>query len=82
MLQARLEPFDLDLRGVGRANLDARVVNVTDGPARFFAGGRIKFAANGRREGAPLVIVQWQNGEPVSVYPPETAFQKPIWTKQ
>ncbi|SRR6266446_2345040 len=57
-------------------------MNVTDGPARFFAGGRIKFAANGRREGAPLVIVQWQNGEPVSVYPPETAFQKPIWTKQ
>jgi hypothetical protein len=25
------------------------------------------------------VIVQWQNGEPVSVFPPETAMAEPIW---
>ena len=30
---------------------------------------------------APLVIVQWQKGEPVTVFPPELAFAKPIWPK-
>src|SRR5438552_1373478 len=65
-----------------KVNEMLHTMNLTDGAARFFAGGRVKFAENGRREGAPLVIVQWQNGEPVSVYPPETAFAKPIWTKQ
>ena len=33
-------------------------------------------------DAAPLVIVQWQNGEPVTVYPPEAAFSKPVWPKQ
>ena len=32
--------------------------------------------------GAPLVIVQWQNGEPVAVFPKEVAAMEPMWTKQ
>ena len=39
------------------------------------------YLSNGRRIGAKLVIVQWQNGEPVWVYPPENATAKPIWPK-
>ena len=55
----------------------------TTGPAvEAFPGGQIKFGANGRREGAPLVIVQWQGGVPVTVYPEAAAFAKPVWPKQ
>jgi branched-chain amino acid transport system substrate-binding protein len=66
-----------------KVNAALHAINLTDGPgARTFPGGRIKFEENGRRAGAPLVIVQWQNGEPVTVYPPEAAFSKLVWPKQ
>lgn len=57
-------------------------LDITDGPAKYFPGNRVKFEANGRRAGAGLVIAQWQGGEPVTVYPPEAAFAKPVWPKQ
>ncbi len=58
-------------------------MDLTTGPgAKTFPGGRIQFNDAGRRIGAPLVIVQWQNGVPVTVYPPEAAFSKPAWSKQ
>jgi branched-chain amino acid transport system substrate-binding protein len=59
-----------------------RAMNLTTGPAKYFAGGRVKFDENGRREGASLLIVQWQNGVPVTVYPPNDAVANPIWPKQ
>jgi len=59
-----------------------RTMDTTTGPARFFPGGRLKFEDNGRRAGAALLIVQWQNGEPVVVYPPSSAMAKPIWSKR
>ena len=57
-----------------------RAMDTTEGPARFYPGGRLKFDDKGRRVGAPLVIVQWRNGEPVPVYPPALAVAQPIWT--
>lgn len=65
-----------------KVNAAIRSMDVTDGPARFFAGGRVKFDETGKREGARIVLVQWQNGEPVTVYPPEAAMAKPIWPKK
>ena len=59
-----------------------RAMDTTDGPARFFPGGRLKFEDNGRRSGAALLIVQWQNGEPKVVYPPASALAKPMWSKK
>jgi branched-chain amino acid transport system substrate-binding protein len=59
-----------------------RAMDTTEGPARFFPGGRLKFDENGRRAGAGLLIVQWQKGEPVVVYPPSSALAKPVWSKQ
>jgi branched-chain amino acid transport system substrate-binding protein len=58
-----------------------RAMDTSDGPARYFPGGRIKFDGNGRRVGADLVVVQWQKGVPVTVYPPESAIAQPIWPK-
>jgi branched-chain amino acid transport system substrate-binding protein len=56
-----------------------RAMDTSEGAAHFFSGGHIKFDEKGRRVGAPLVIVQWQKGEPVTVYPPQDAVAKAIW---
>jgi branched-chain amino acid transport system substrate-binding protein len=48
----------------------------------FFPGHRIKFDSKGLRENAGLVIVQWQKGTPITVYPPELAVAPPIWPKR
>ncbi len=58
-----------------------RAMDTTDGPARYFPGGRIRFDESGRRVGADVVVVQWQNGVPVTVYPPASAVAQPIWPK-
>jgi branched-chain amino acid transport system substrate-binding protein len=59
-----------------------RKMDTRDGPAKFFPGGRMKFDEQGRRVDADLIIVQWQNGVPVTVYPEASAVAKPIWPKQ
>ena len=58
-----------------------RTMDMTDGPAKLFPGGRLKFEDNGRRVGAELVVVQWQNGKPVTVFPKEIAAAEAIWGK-
>jgi branched-chain amino acid transport system substrate-binding protein len=59
-----------------------RAMDTTAGPAKYFPGGRVKFDENGRRVDADVVIVQWQNGVPVTVYPADSAVAKPIWPKR
>jgi branched-chain amino acid transport system substrate-binding protein len=58
-----------------------RAMDTTEGPAKYFPGDRIKFDDKGRRVGADVVVVQWQNGVPVTVYPPASAIAQPIWPK-
>ena len=65
-----------DRRKVAQA---IREMDTGEGPARYFAGNHLKFDDKGRRIGAPLVIIQWQNGEPVTVFPPDANAVKPIW---
>ena len=36
---------------------------------------------DGRRVGAGLTIIQWQDGTPVTVYPPRLAVSEAIWPK-
>ena len=57
-------------------------MEITEGPAAVAFPGTVGFDENGRRTGAQLVIVQWQDGVPVSVYPPEQALGTPVWPKQ
>src|SRR5215207_1316030 len=59
-----------------------RTMDTREGPAKFFPGGRMKFDEQGRRVDADLVVVQWQNGVPVTVYPEASAVAQPIWPKQ
>ena len=52
------------------------------GPAKYYPGGILKFDEKGRRVGAGVVIVQWQNGVPVTVYPKDLAVAAPFWPKR
>src|SRR5215469_12262219 len=52
------------------------------GPSKYYPGGELKFDEKGRRIGAGVVIVQWQNGVPVTVFPPDWALAQPFWPKQ
>jgi branched-chain amino acid transport system substrate-binding protein len=58
-----------------------RTMDTTEGPAKFFPGGHLKFDEKGRRVGAKLVIVQWRDGKPITVSPPDMAITQPIWGK-
>jgi branched-chain amino acid transport system substrate-binding protein len=78
--------FKEALEQAGTANREQvsqaiRRMDTTAGPGRYFAGGRVKFEPNGRRAGAPVVVIQWQHGQPVTVYPVESAVAKPTWTQ-
>lgn len=74
------------LEMAGKADREAvaqalRTMDLKSGPADYFPGGRVKFDDKGRRVDAGLVIVQWQDGTPVTVYPSELAIAKPFWPK-
>ena len=56
-------------------------LDTSEGPAKFFPGGRIRFDEAGHRIDASLLVIQWQEGVPVTVYPPEAAVAAPIWPK-
>jgi branched-chain amino acid transport system substrate-binding protein len=56
-------------------------MDLKDSPANIAFPGPVKFDAAGRRVGAPLVIVQWQNGVPVTIYPTDRALAKAKWPK-
>ena len=56
-----------------------RTMNINDGPAIYFPGHHLQFDAKGRRVGAQLVIVQWQNGKPITVFPEDMASAKAVW---
>jgi branched-chain amino acid transport system substrate-binding protein len=56
--------------------------NINLGPSKYYPGGLIKFDENGRRVDAGLTIIQWQNGVPVTVFPPDLARATAIWPKK
>ena len=80
--------FKAALEAAGKTDRKAvaqalRTMNLSGGAATFFPGnGKLKFDDNGRREGASLLIVQWQKGVPITVYPAKDAISAPIWPKQ
>ncbi|MBV9528307.1 ABC transporter substrate-binding protein [Sphingomonas sp.] len=56
-----------------------RAMDITDGPAIYFPGSHLKFDDKGRRVDAQLVIIQWQDGKPVTIFPESMAVSKPVW---
>jgi len=80
--------FKAALEAAGKADREAvakalHAMNITGGPAVYFPGnGKLKFDENGHREDASLLIVQWQNGVPITVFPSKDAIAAPVWPKQ
>ena len=54
-------------------------LNMTTGPALFFPGHHLQYDERGRRVGAKMVMIQWQNGVPVVVYPDDVSVAQPQW---
>jgi branched-chain amino acid transport system substrate-binding protein len=73
------------LEKAGKADREAvaEALHTMDGgPSKYYPGGSIKFGPDGRREGASLTIIQWQNGVPLTIYPPELAMATANWPKK
>ena len=49
------------------------------GPSEHYPGGTLSFDEKGRREGASLTIIQWQDGVPVTIFPEDMAVAEPKW---
>jgi branched-chain amino acid transport system substrate-binding protein len=64
-----------------RAAVSEALRTIDAGPSKYYPGGVLKFDEKGRRIGAGVVIVQWQNGVPVTVYPDNLAVAAPFWPK-
>jgi branched-chain amino acid transport system substrate-binding protein len=62
-----------------KVNAAIHAMDMTDGPALFFPGHHLQYDAQGRRIGAQMVMVQWQNGRPVTVFPPDVATAEAKW---
>ena len=58
-----------------------RAMDSTEGAAKFFPGGRLKFNDKGQRIGTETVILQWRDGKPVPVYPADVAVTTAFWPK-
>jgi branched-chain amino acid transport system substrate-binding protein len=56
-----------------------RKLDMTDGPALLFPGHHLQFDDKGRRVGAQMVMIQWQNGKPVTIYPSDMATAQAMW---
>lgn len=72
------------LEKAGKADREAvaeAMRSLDEGPSPYYPGGEVKFDEKGRRVGAGLTIIQWQDGIPVTVYPPDLAVAEPIWPK-
>lgn len=73
------------LEKAGKADREAvaeALRTMDGGPSKFYGGGRNKFDEKGRRVDAGLIILQWQSGVPVAVFPSDRAVAQAIWPKK
>ncbi|GII75991.1 amino acid ABC transporter substrate-binding protein [Sphaerisporangium rufum] len=54
-----------------------RTLNISDGPAELYPGGAVRFNATGLNESAYPLMIQYQGGKPVTVWPEKDAKAKP-----
>lgn len=55
-----------------------RTLNLQSGPAVAALTGPVSFGENGLRKDFPMILLQWQNGKPVVVYPSDVAVAAPL----
>jgi len=49
--------------------------------AKYYAGNTLEFDESGKRIGASVMILQWQDGQPRLVYPADAAVAAPRWPR-
>ena len=54
-------------------------IEIVSGPAGFMQPGKIKFDQTGWNSYVHPTMIQWQRGEPRTVYPEEDATNDVIW---
>ena len=54
-------------------------MDITSGASDYFAGGRVRFDETGKRQDAGILVIQWQDGQPRTVYPESAALGNIIW---
>jgi branched-chain amino acid transport system substrate-binding protein len=54
-------------------------MDITTGASDYFAGGRVRFDATGKRIDAGILVIQWQDGQPRTVYPENAAVAELVW---
>ena len=64
-----------------KVNAEIKKLELTTGQAADTFPGGVKFDDKGRRVGGPVVIVQWQDGKPLTVYPIDRANAQAKWPK-
>lgn len=64
-----------------KVNEALHAIDLKDSPANVAFPGPVKFDAAGRRVDAPLVMVQWQNGVPHTVFPVDRATAQARWPR-
>ena len=64
-----------------KVNDEIHKLDLTSGAAADTFPGGVKFDAAGRRVNAPVCIVQWQSGRPMTVYPTDRAMATAKWPK-
>lgn len=57
-------------------------IDLKSGPAAMAYYGGVKFTPDGLREGSHVLMVQWQDGVPKAVSPPEVAIANPLVFKR
>jgi branched-chain amino acid transport system substrate-binding protein len=62
-----------------RADLGEALRAIDAGPSKYYPSGTLSFDEKGRRKGASLTIIQWQNGVPVTVFPLDMAVAAAKW---
>lgn len=74
--------FKQALEDAGEASREAvaKALHEMDaGAAKYFPGGELAFDETGKRVNAGMVIIQWQDGMPRTVFPEDLALSPPIW---
>ena len=53
-------------------------MKIESGPVVAALNGPVSFDSKGMRVNPPALLLQWQNGVPVVVYPPDVAVATPL----
>jgi branched-chain amino acid transport system substrate-binding protein len=64
-----------------KVNEEIHKLDLTTGQAADTFPGGVKFDEAGRRINAPVCIVQWQDGKPLTVFPTDRAMAQAKWPK-